>query len=178
VVLTARLLKVVSAFLIGLLALSACGTQPGAAAVVNGSTIAERDVSQASTELGHVLAGEINPQAVLQILVIGPSAIQLAARNGMGISAAEAEEFLNNEALANEQEPAEEYSQSTLTVARYLLLENVLRTSPDAAELGAELEEEIGALDVELSPRYGEWTPQGPVQTQPDWILEPEPQAA
>lgn len=175
---TARLLKVISALLVGLLALSACGTQPGAAAVVNGGTIAEQDVSEASTELGHVLAGQINPQAVLQILIVGPTAIQVAASNGMGISAAEAAEFLDNEALANEQEPAEEYSQSTLTVARYLLLDNMLRTSPDAAELSAELEERIAELDVELSPRYGEWTPQGPAPAQPEWILEQEPQAA
>lgn len=178
VVSTARLIKVIGALFAGLLVLSACGTHPGAAAVVNGNTIAEQDVSQASSELSTVLDGPVNSQAVLQILIVGPTAIQVAARHGMGVSADDAGEFLDGQAAMNAQEPLEEYSNPTLTVARYLILQETMQTSPEAAEVGPELAEAVQDMDIELSPRYGEWTPEGPTPTQPEWLLEPAPQEA
>ena len=175
---TARLIKVIGALLVGLLALSACGTHPGAAAVVNGNTVAEQDVSAASTEMSAVLGGEVNSQAVLQILIVGPTAIQVASRHGLGVSADEARQFLDEQATMNEQEPAEGYSNSTLVVARYLMLQETLQVSPEAAEVGSELAQEIEEMEIELSPRYGEWTPQGPTPVQPEWIQETAPESA
>ncbi|WP_434081059.1 hypothetical protein [Sanguibacter sp. Z1732] len=66
---TARLLKVISALLIAVLALGACSARPGTAAVVDGRTISENDLSVASSELSEVLGQPVNSQAVLQILI-------------------------------------------------------------------------------------------------------------
>ena len=169
-----RLLKVVSALLIAALAVSACASRPGTAAVVDGRTVLERDLSQASAELTQVLGQQVNSQAVLQILIVAPTMIQVASRNGVSISADQAEDFLDEEAAAGGQEATDEYDPGTITVGRYLLLDNLVRSAPEGAQIGAELQEEINGLDVELSPRYGEWTPeQGPVPVHPEWILEP-----
>lgn len=173
-----RLLKVFSALLIAALALSACAARPGTAAVVDGRTVMEKDLSAASAELTQVLGQQVDSQAVLQILIVAPTMMQVASRHGVSVSADEAQEFLSTEAAAAGQEAAEDgYSAGTVTVGRYLLLDNQLRTSPEGALVGPELQQEIGALDVQLSPRYGEWSPdQGPVPVQPEWILDPAPQ--
>lgn len=174
-----RLLKAISALLIAALALSACASRPGTAAVVDGRTVLEKDLSQTSAELAQVLGEQVSSQAVLQILIVAPTMIQVSSRNGMSVSADQAEDFLDEQAATGGQEATQEYGPGTVTVGRYLLLDNLVRSAPEGEQIGTELQEEINELQVELSPRYGEWTPeQGPVPVHPEWILEPAaPQA-
>lgn len=170
---TSRLLKVISAVLIAVLALGACSARPGTAAVVEGRTISENDLSLASSELSEVLGQPVNSQAVLQILIVAPTMIQVASRHGVSVSADDAQDFLAGEAASSGQQVAEGgYGTDTVTVGRYLLLDSALRSSNEGGAIGADLQEEFADLDVELSPRYGEWTPEaGPTPVQPEWIL-------
>lgn len=173
---TARLLKLISALLVAGLALAGCSYQPGAAAVVDGRTITERQLAQASTELSEILGNPVSTPVVLQTLIVAPTAIQVASRNGLAVSAQQAQEMLEQESAQGEAGTVgeEEYSDPTLTVGRYLMLQNMITIDPEGAQIGAELSEAIDELDVELNPRYGEWDPmEGPTPVQPDWIVDP-----
>ncbi|WP_434081058.1 hypothetical protein [Sanguibacter sp. Z1732] len=106
---------------------------------------------------------------------MAPTMIQVSSRYGVSVSADEAQDFLIGEAASSGQQVAEGgYDAGTVTVGRYLLLDSAVRSSTEGPAIGADLQEEFAGLNVELSPRYGEWTPDaGPTPVQPEWILNP-----
>lgn len=171
VVSTSRLLKVVTAVLIAVLALGACSARPGTAAVVDGRTITEAELAAAATEL-NVFLNLASTDVLAMLILVAPRA-EVATENGLTYSDDTVQQALAD-AYANAGHPAPaRFAESTLVAARSILLDQQLSQS----QFAAEVRERAAGMDVELNPRYGTWTPGGPVQVSPEWIYVDEPVA-
>ncbi|GIG36626.1 hypothetical protein [Cellulomonas pakistanensis] len=135
-------------------ALAACGGgRPGAAAVVDGRSIPTADVQDATRELADVLQG-VSSSAILGVLVQEPTVRALTEEAGVAVG-----EDTAADALAEQAEvvgaAGQEFSPASVTVMRYLLEIEALQGASDAEVLLATLQEDLGALDLTVNPRFG-----------------------
>ncbi len=167
-----RLVKVVAALAIGALALVACSTTPGTAATVNGRTITEAQVSQASAEMSEVLGLQVDRQQMLSRLVSTPTVAAVAQQHGIAASDTESAEVLARQAESvGAAVPEDGFSAPTLVIAQSLILEQMVQAAPNAEQIANQIETGRAEMDVQLSPRYGQWDAEtGPVPAPPEWI--------
>lgn len=177
--LRSRLVKVVCTMVVAAFAVAGCAGQPGAAAVVDGRTITERSLSDATTELTEVLGGAASPAAILEVMIQAPFAVQTASEHGVAISTDEASDFLDAEVAARgDQPPADGYGEEALAVARYLFLLGMIEQAPEGQEIMTDLGQRLQEAEVQLSPRYGNWNAEQAMveQTLPEWLEVSESQ--
>lgn len=161
------------------LALTACAGQPGAAALVDGQRISENEVAQTVEVWQPLLQDRLSPAAMLAPMIQAPVLLDVAADHGIGVSVEDAEQYLDDRAEQAQVTPPEEYPDGAVEVARMQIVVELLNGgSVDAQQISTDLTERIGELDVELSPRYGEWDPEAAggsfiAPTTPEWILAP-----
>lgn len=156
---TRRTVALTVAVVAGIGGVTGCSAQSGAAAVVDGEAIPIADVHEATRELGPYLQ-DASPSAVLLLLVAEPVFARVAAENGVGVSAQEAQEVLDGlaqpaEGQESPEQPAE-FGPASQRVARFTILQRKLQERPDGAELLAQATADLAELDVELNPRYGQ----------------------
>lgn len=175
--LTRRLLAPLAGLALAGALIAGCAPSPGAAATVGNDVISESSVATVVAELGPFLSEPLTPSAAIGELVAAPVILDVAAGAGFGSSQDDASATL--EALAGQagREPAE-YSEDTLLVAQSILARSEMQSAPDAADLFDEVETQIAALDVTVSPRYGEWDGRSVVAVVPDWIVQPVDESA
>ena len=179
VALRSRLVKIGCALVVAAFALAGCAGQPGAAAVVDGRAITERSLSEATTELTEVLGGAASPAAILEVMIQAPFAVQVASEHGVAISTDEASDVLDAEVEARgDQPPADGYGEEALSVARYLFLLGMIEQSPEGQQIMTELGERLQEVQVQLSPRYGDWNAEQAMveQAPPEWLEVSESQ--
>lgn len=171
-----RLSKVVCALVVALFALVGCAGQPGAAAVVDGRAISERALSETTTGMSPFLDAAASPSMVLDAMIQAPFAVEVASEHGVAVSTDQTADFLDEQlAMREEAAPAGGYDDDVLSLAQYLLLLGQIDQDERAAEIHTAIAERVGAAEVQLSPRYGEWVPgQGAVPASPEWLLTPE----
>ena len=156
--------------LVAALALSACGTQqPGAAAVVNGTTISEKNVQTVSTQLNTLAQGEqkLTPSIVLLNLILAPYVLAEADRAGKGIPDAQARKV-----IAKVPSP----SRQTLDLVRMNMAIASLTPAAKTAILA-----KLGKAEISVNPRYGSFDPKKKlaiVSTTPNWIKASAPSGA
>jgi len=88
------------------LALSACGAQQaGAAAIVNGTAISDKDVQTVSLQLNSIAQGQqpLTPSIVLVNMILAPYVLAEAERTGKGVPDAQARKVIAK--LANPSRP-------------------------------------------------------------------------
>lgn len=174
-----RLLGMAASLTAAGLALTACSGQPGAAAVVDGERISENEVAATVEVWQPLLQNPLTPAGMLAPMIQAPVLLDVAAEHGIAASAEEAEQYLDDLAEQGQLETPEEYPAGALEVARMqMVVEELNSGSVDPQQISADLTERIGALDVELSPRYGDWDPEAAggsfiTPTTPEWILAP-----
>lgn len=137
----------------GLLMLTGCAGDPGAAAVVDGRTITRAEVEAAHDDLA--AGGGVSTGQALWILAIAPLFIDAAAAEGVGVSEDQARQALvegNEEAGGADSEVAD----STVQIARAILSSQALEGLENGGEVLSGVEEDIMALDIEVNPRYGD----------------------
>ena len=141
------------------LALSACGTQPGAAAIVDGTTISNTDVQTVSLDLKKVVQGQqqFTPSIVLVNLILEPYVLAEAKRTGKNVSDAQARKVLAK--VANP-------SRATLDFVRMQL------AIPSLSQAGQQsILARLGKAKITVNPRYGTFdAKKGLVPTSPNWI--------
>ena len=170
-----RLLGIAASLTAAGLALTACSGQPGAAAVVDGQRISENDVAQTVEIWQPLLQDRLSPAAMLAPMIQAPVLLDVAAEHGIGASVDDATQYLNDRAEQAHVSPPE----GALEVARMQIVVEMLNSgSVDPQQISADLTERLGELEVELSPRYGEWDPEAAdgafiAPTTPEWILAP-----
>lgn len=155
------------------LALAGCSARPGVAAVVDGETISE--AALAETVHDFRLFSDAPPGSVLQALVVSPFWNEAAADVGLGTSTQEG--LARLESLAAETGVDVERAQfgpGLVSIARVIVAQQKAVEAGVAAELAAEADRLVRAAEIEVSPRYGEWSAEGLVATSPPWLL-PEP---
>ena len=102
--------------------------------------------------------------------------LQVASEHGMGISAEEARDYLENIAEQAGIDAPESYPEGTLDVTRMLMATQKLSTSQEGATIQQEVVHELSEMDVSISPRYGTWDPEGSSgslvkEPSPDWLI-------
>lgn len=143
--------------------LTGCGTDLSvSAAVVDGEVISDSQVQAVATEINagmeSVLPEPMTGQQVLYPLIIADAVEEVTTANGAGVSNDEARQVL---------EGMEDPSDDAL---RYIRTNLAVQSSPE--DVRAEIVEAVQALDVEVSPRYGEWDAEqlALVASTPNWI--------
>lgn len=155
--------------------LAGCSGQPGAAAVVDGRTITTAELATTHEQLGPIFNGA-RAQDVLGVLITEPFAVQVAADEGVGVNDEEARELLRMvavQALGEEDGAALEFGPGAVAVARYSLATAALQDLPSAQAAAAEYQERVSAADIEVNPRYGDFTDDlvvAPPAT-PSWVV-------
>jgi hypothetical protein len=164
-----RAARAAVALAVGAAVLTGCTQVPGTAAVVDGRTITERTLQQATDELGQLVPQGIPTQQVLINLIAAPYLLDAAAEAGAGVSEAEAAQLAEQLAAQAGLAEVPELGEGSLDVLRATLAQQKLSQSADPAGAFAAFEEELAAADVQLSPRYGTFD-----LTAPGGILAPE----
>lgn len=132
-------------------ALTGCAAQPGTAAVVDGRTVSQDSVNSVVAELTPLL-GEAIPRDVLVSLMAAPLYIEAAEESGVGVSAVEIRDQLDQVALQVGAE-TEEWSDSTVELVRSsFAAQNLQGADPEAF---AAVTDELLAADITVNPRYG-----------------------
>jgi hypothetical protein len=144
------------------LALSACGTQQaGAAAIVDGQTISDKDVQNATLQLNRLAQTpeeKLKPSTVLLNLIIARYVLPEAERAGKGATDAQA-----RQAVAKLPSP----SRQTLDFVRMQLVIQTLTPASQASVLA-----QLGKAKVTVNPRYGTFDAKrvGIATPTPNWI--------
>ena len=143
------------------LALSACGNQaPGAAAIVDGTTISDKDVQTVSLELNTIAQGQqkLTPSVVLLNLILAPYVLSEAARTGKSVTDAQARKV-----IAKVASP----SPATMDFVRMqLAIPNLSQASKTS------ILTKLTKADVSVNPRYGTFDAAkiALLPTSPNWI--------
>ena len=120
---------------------AACSAESGAAAIVEGDRIPVDAVQSAAQELAPYLQGA-SPASVLVVLVAEPTVQGVAAENGVAVSTQQARGLLPDLASQSE-DPGQEFSDASVTVARFSLLQQALNELPDAAAVQEEVQSRL-----------------------------------
>ena len=160
---TARTAWVAVVLLGATLALSDCGTQqPGAAAIVDGAAISDKDVQTVALQLDTKAKDQqkLPPGDVLLYLIAEPYIVAEAKRAGKTVSDAQVRQEITKVAKVAEPAPA------TIEFVRSYLSIQLLDDAAKASMLA-----NLGKAKVTVSPRYGTFDPQkGLVPVTPNWI--------
>jgi hypothetical protein len=143
------------------LALSACGTQrPGAAAIVSGTTISDKDVQTVAVQLNSLAAVQqkLTPSVVLLNLILAPYVLSEADRTGKDVSAAQARKLIDK--VANPSPATVDFVRMQLAIPS---LSQASKTSILA---------KLGKATITVNPRYGTFDLRQAaiLPTSPDWI--------
>ncbi|MBO0922212.1 hypothetical protein J1G42_15420 [Cellulomonas sp. zg-ZUI222] len=155
--------------------LAGCSTHPGDAALVDGRAITTAELATAFEEMAPILQG-VAPQNVLGILITEPFATELAAEQGAGVSDQQALDLLRTvaeRAVGPEEAAGMEFGPGAVAIARYSLALAALQDAPDPAAAVAEYQARVLDADIEVNPRFGEFTIDLGVvpPEQPSWIV-------
>jgi hypothetical protein len=175
---SSHLIRTAAALAAAGLVLGGCAAQPGTAATVNGTTISENEVDEATSEFIALTGQEdVTPVAVLNTLVEGAVLDPIATEAGYAVSDAEVERFyLEQASLAGATASPDVDSPAFIDLGRYLLQYNEIYASPDAQAIFAEAETARQEADIEVNPRYGQTDEAGDfVPTVREWIHQGEP---
>ena len=99
------------------LALSACGAQQaGAAAIVDGNAISDKDVQTVSLQLNSIAQGQqqLTPSIVLVNMILAPYVLAEADRTGKGVPDAQARKVIAK--LANPSRPTIDFVRMQLAI--------------------------------------------------------------
>lgn len=143
-------------------ALSACGTQEaGAAAIVDGTTISDKALQNASTQLNTLAQGQqqkLTPSVVLLNLILAPYVLAEAARTGKPIPDAQARQVI-----------AKVPNPSRLTVD-FVRMQLAIQSLNDVSK--ASILTKLDKAKITVNPRYGTFDAKNVAltPTTPNWI--------
>jgi len=138
---------------------SGCAGQPGAAAVVDGREISVAELQTATSELTPYLQSATQ-SSVLMVLVAVPVFDKAASAAGVGVSDDDAKALLDNAAKTAADSgkapaPTAGFSDAAVQVAKFTLLQQNIQKLPNAADVSAQITDDLVALNPEINPRYG-----------------------
>lgn len=133
------------------LALTGCAANPSSVAVVDGTMITERQVSEANAVVASVIGADERQtrKKVALDLIMGTAAGKVAERNGVSITDSDRAALIASDQQATQvaQEPAG-LEWATAAATSILLFQ----------DLGEEkVRNELGSMDIVVNPRYGSW---------------------
>lgn len=161
--------------LVAALVLGGCTAQTGAAAVVDGAPISTVTLDRTTRELNELFT--VDSRGVLTMLIISPSYLDAASANGVAKSREEARAYLEEVSASDPERDADvdSFSDATLDIVRFDMVVRELSQLPNAPEVGAQVQEHIGGLDIEVNPRFGEFSAEATAisPVSHDWLVQP-----
>ena len=154
--------------------LSACAGQPGAAAVVDGTSIPTSDLQTALDELGPYVQGA-SPAAVLGVLIIEPTVSDMAAEAGVAASDQDAAAFLDQVVQQTTPDAHPTFSPASMAIARYFVAFTNLSKLSNQDQVTTDVNKRVADLDVEVNPRFGTLGEGNTITapTPPKWVVAP-----
>ncbi len=169
----------VAVAVLAVLAAAGCSERPGVAAVVDGHEITQdqlnETVDQLTPIIGKADGSALDPQVVLTVLLVSPSTVTVGADHGVEVTDDAARSLL--ESIATEKKvDVGPLRPGSVAVGRYLVAMRASQESDDAEAFTSDLMTAWSALDVDVNPRYGTWSPGTGVVDggAPDWIVSTE----
>lgn len=157
--------------------LAGCSGQPGAAAVVDGRTITTAELAETHEQLAPIYNGA-RAQDVLGVLITEPFAAEVAAEAGVGVNDEQALALLRTvavQALGEEKGAELEFGPGAIAIGRYSLATSALQDLDDPQAAATDYQERVAAADIEVNPRFGDFTDALVVAppTTPSWVVPP-----
>jgi hypothetical protein len=167
--------------LVAALVLGGCSSQSGAAAVVDGEQISTATLDRTTRELQELFGPQVQSRQVLTMFSIAPSYLEAAAENGVAKSREEARDYLAN--IAASQAASEGsatvdvsgFSDATFDIFRFDMAVQELGMLANSQEIGAQLQERVAGLDIDVNPRFGEFSVENNIvlPLSHDWLVQP-----
>ncbi len=161
-----RLSKWVAVAAVALVATAGCSVHPGAAAVVDGRTITQEYTQDASEDLG------LDAGRTLSLLIVAPYYVEMAEKNGVGVSADDARTAVQDGLLGEVADPAL-LGDGAIEIVQLVLADQAVSALPDGAQIRADTDARISGLEMDINPRYGEMDPASGLIARPPlpWIV-------
>ena len=165
-------MRVLAAAAVAALLLTGCAQRSGVAAVVDGQPITEATLAETVADVAAI--SPATPRNVLQALIVSSFWIEAASEAGLGASEQEGRALLDQLVSDSGGDPAaEQYGPGLVRIARVLVAQQ------KATDRGQEHEQALTAAaaarilvaDVEVSPRYGQWSGEVVVPVLPSWFV-------
>ncbi len=147
--------------------------------VIDGTAYSVQEVQEATEQLSEVSPEPVDTATVIYQAGIAPLLSGWFEGTSYEVTDSEVSSSLADAGL--EGEPGDLTVQA-VSSQRYLALINDQATmsdeelAPVVAELQTLTQEDLGALPVEVNPRFGSWSPAGDgvLPQVPEWIVQPE----
>lgn len=152
------------------LAVSGCGVDAGAAAIVDGRRIAVGDVQRATSQVNRIVGqdGQFTQRITLSYLIVEPFLVAEATRKGVGVSPDQARDIFRQFGFTDPESGGTTPDDAAVRLVRAVLTINVLQgrtlseadTPLPADEGAAAMQQVVGELqgaDIEVNPRYGDF---------------------
>lgn len=147
--------------------------------VIDGTAYSVQEVQEAAEQLSEVSPEPVDTATVIYQAGIAPLLSGWFEGTSYEVTDSEVTRSLADAGL--EGEPGDLTVQA-VSAQRYLSLINDQATmsdeelAPVVAELQTLTQEDLGALPVEVNPRFGSWSPAGDgvLPQVPEWIVQPE----
>jgi len=172
--------SVIAVALAAALALGGCTAQTGAAAVVDGKEISTATLDRTVRELQGIFGQQVQSRQVLTMFIIAPSYLEAAAEHGVAKSREEARDYLLNLAATQSAQggPAvdvDSFSEATFDILRFDMAVQELGMLANSQEIGAQLQERVAGLDIDVNPRFGEFSVEDNIvlPASHDWLVQP-----
>ncbi len=171
---TRRRMAAISLLAAGALVTSACSSEVGAAAVVNGNRIEVSTVHEALADLEDITEG-LTQTDVLGLLILEPMWRSVGSERGVGFTDQEVQTMLDS-VLAESGEDPQQFSQGSIDVLRADLISSTLLNDPEQQDAVEDIQMRIEEADVDTNPRFGEFSPeQGLTPVTPNWLVDSPP---
>lgn len=151
--------------------IAGCSSHAGVAATVNGEKITVEQVDEGMA-LGPFYSQPPAPANVVASLIQARAVIDAAQAEGIGVSAAEAADFLDSIG-AQEIQVDGSYSDAVLELVRMNLISQDMQAgAPEGQNVIDAVNDYMLNADIEFNPRYGSWdvAAGGLNQNPPEWI--------
>jgi hypothetical protein len=167
-----QLIRALAALVVAVALLAGCAPTSGAAAVVDGEPISEAQLADTVTQLRAF--SDVPARGVLQALIVSPFWVEAAGDIGVGASIDDARERLDALAAdAGGEQASPEWGPGMLLIARVLVAQDRATQTGLGEELASAANGLVREADIEVDPRYGEWTSEGVTPTTPEWLIQP-----
>src|SRR5690625_1328307 len=171
---TRRRLAAISLLAAGALVTSACSSEVGAAAVVNGNRIEVSTVHEALADLEDITEG-LTQTDVLGLLILEPMWRSVGSERGGGTTGQEAQIMIDS-VLPDSGEDRQQFSQGSIDVRRADRICSTRLNDPEQQDAVEDIQMRIDEADVDTNPRFGEFSPeQGPTPVPPNWLVDSPP---
>lgn len=143
------------------LGVSACGTHPGAAVIVNGTQYSQADVSEASQQLSQALQNNITPAMVVNYLSYKDAFEQVAKDHNVAVAVGD----VCNQFTEQEKHLGVKFTPTTVDLLHFFSNNQAVQQvaqdpkSGGADQLNAELAQAQEKQHLNVNPRYGQLAP-------------------